>query len=259
MRFINLPEQAPRGVVHRTFYSRLYNHEIGYNIYLPPGYGNGGEKYPAAYHLHGWTGDESSETRPMEKVYVNKRAIAVFPNSSPVIEDFENLPVEAMFIDEFIPHIDGLYRTDVVRGGRTVSGFSMGGALAFYCAVKYPELFSSVTAYAGTYHHYYHKGSRTVGEPPEKAAGLYSEMMKEKRYLEDGNILCLVRQNADKIRGNLDINLHVGTGDVLFCDNEILRMYLESLEIPHKYKQFNGVGHELEKLIIYRDNACRIE
>ena len=66
MRFINPPVQTPRGVTHRTFYSPSYNHEIGYNIYLPPGYGNGGDKYPAAYHLHGWTGDESSEIRPME-------------------------------------------------------------------------------------------------------------------------------------------------------------------------------------------------
>ena len=49
---------------------------------------NSGDKYPIAYHLHGWTGNESSELTPMEKVYRNRRAITVFPNSSPVIIDF---------------------------------------------------------------------------------------------------------------------------------------------------------------------------
>jgi len=117
-------------------------------------------------------------------------------------------------------------------------------------AVKYPELFSSVTAYAGTYHHYYHKGSQTVGVEPEKAAELYKDMMREERHLEEGNILCLVRQNADKIRGGLDISLHIGTKDVLYCDNEILRLHMDSLSIPHRYKKLYGVGHALDKIVL---------
>jgi RimJ/RimL family protein N-acetyltransferase/enterochelin esterase-like enzyme len=250
MNFINPPKETPKNVYHKTFYSKLYNHEIGFNIYLPPDYEESGEKYPVSFHLHGWTNNESSEIWAMEKVYKNKKAITVFPNSSPVIEDFENLPVESMIIDELIPYIDKEYRTKTSHEKRSVSGFSMGGAAAFYYAVKYPELFSSVTAYAGTYHHYYHEGSLTVSAEPEKAAQLYAEMIKEKRHFEEGNILCLIRQNADKIRGNLDICIHIGTNDVLFCDNEILHLYLNSLSIPHKYKKFYGVGHELNKIVI---------
>jgi RimJ/RimL family protein N-acetyltransferase/enterochelin esterase-like enzyme len=250
MNFINPPTESPKNVTHRTFYSQLLKHEIGYNIYLPPDYDDSDANYPVAYHLHGWTGNESSEIWTMEKVYRNKGAITVFPNNSPVIEEFEDLPIELFVIKEFIPHIEGEYRTVATREGRSISGFSMGGGMAFYYAVKYPELFSSVTAYAGTYHHYYHKGSQTVGVEPEKAAEIYKDMMNEERYLEEGNILCLVRQNADKIRGNLDINIHIGTADVLFCDNEILHMYLDSLSIPHKYKKFYGVGHELDKIVL---------
>ena len=249
MNFINPPTESPQNVIHKTFYSQLVNHEIGYNIYLPPGYEESGEKYPVAYHLHGWTGNESSEIWPLEKEYKIKRAITVFPNNSPVIEDFENLPVEFMIINELIPYIDTHYRTDATRESRLISGFSMGGGMAFYYVVKYPELFSLVTAYAGTYHHYYHKGSRTVGEPPEKAVELYESMMREKRYLEENNVLCLIRQNAEKIRGILQIKIHIGTVDVLFCDNEILHLYLDSLSIPHEYKKYDGVAHELEKIL----------
>ena len=248
MNYINPPEKSPQNVIHKTFYSKLYSHELGYNIYLPPGYDKGG-KYPVTFHFHGWTGDESSEIWTMERVYKSRQAITVFPNSSPVIEDLENLPVQQMIIEELIPYIDSQYSTDATREGRSASGFSMGGGMALYLAVKYPELFSSVTAYAGTYHHYYHKDYRGVGEPVKKAAQLYNDMMRDKRYLKENNILYHIRQNADKIRSKLNISMHIGTDDVLICDNEIMHMYLDSLNIDHEYKKFKGASHELAKIL----------
>ena len=59
----------------------------------------------------------------------------------------------------------------------------MGGAGAFYYAVKYPELFSSVTAYAGTYHHFYHEDF-PVGEAPEEITELYKNIMSNAKYFE---------------------------------------------------------------------------
>lgn len=249
MEYINPPARSPENVTHRTFYSQLYGHYLGYNIYLPPDYDQNLNKYPVTYHLHGWTGNESTEIWTLEKVYSKRYAITVLPNSSPVIEDIENLPVESMILNELIPHINANYRTDKARESKSVSGFSMGGGMALYCAVKHPELFASVTAYAGTYHHYYHKGYSGVLETPDKAAKLYEDMMREERYLEENNVLSVIRQNADRIRGQLHIKVHVGTSDILFNDNEILHLYLDSLNIPHEYIVFEGIGHELEKLL----------
>lgn len=56
----------------------------------------------------------------------------------------------------------------------------MGGAMAFYYAVKHPERFGTVVSYAGTYHHLYHKGAQTVGAAPERASELYGDMMRKK-------------------------------------------------------------------------------
>ena len=111
MNFINPPIEAPQNVTHKTFYSQSLKHEIGYNIYLPPDYDDSDEKYPIAYHLHGWTGNESSEIWTMEKVYRNRRAITVFPMHYPVVENSDKLPVEAMLINELLPHIESEYRT----------------------------------------------------------------------------------------------------------------------------------------------------
>ncbi|MGI6238131.1 MAG: alpha/beta hydrolase [Christensenellales bacterium] len=249
MNYINPPQNPPTHVTHRTFYSKALNHEIGYNIYLPPDYEDSGARYPVLYHLHGWTGNESSEIWTLERTYSGGGTIVVFPNNSPVIDELENLPVETMVIHDLIPHIDGEYRTDASRESRTLSGFSMGGGMAFLYAIKHPELFSGVTAYAGTYHHYYNRGFDTVGVTPEAATALYREMISEGKDLEEGNILYWVRKHAEDIRETLYLELRVGTEDILFGDNEILHMYLQSLDIPHTYRKFEGVAHELSKLI----------
>lgn len=251
MNFVNPPAESPQHVTHKTFYSQVLQHEIGYNIYLPPEYPDCGETYPVAYHIHGWTGNESSEIWPLEKVYTNRPAITVFLNAISSEDDYFDalLQIESVFITELIPHIDGQYRTDTTRENRMLSGFSMGGNMAFYYAVKHPGLFGAVTPYAGTYHHLYFKEYRTVGVAPDQIPGLYEEMMREEWYLEENNILCLVRQQAEQIRGKLHIDIHIGTADILLCDNEILHLYLDALHIPHTYKKFEGIGHDLGKLV----------
>ena len=251
MNFVNPPAVSPQCITHKTFYSQILNHEIGYNIYLPPGYKDCGEKYPVVYHIHGWKGNESSEIWPLEKVYKNRPVITVFINAISSEDRYFDalLQIESIIVKELIPHIEAQYGADATRENRMLSGFSMGGNMAFYYAAKHPEMFGSVTSYAGTYHHLYNKEYRTVGVAPEKAIELYEEMMREEWYLEENSILCLVRQNAEKIRGKLKIDIHIGTADILFCDNEILHLYLDSLNIPHEYRKFEGIGHDLGKIL----------
>ncbi len=251
MNYINPPIESPKNITHNIFYSHVLGHDIGYNIYFPLDYWEGEERYPVTYHIHGWQGNESSELWSLEKVYRNRQAITVFINAiSSENEYFDALlQIESILIKELIPHIDKQYRTNVTSENRMLSGFSMGGAMAFYYAVKCSELFGAVTSYAGTYHHQYHKDYCGVGKSPEMAMDLYEKMMYEERYLDKNNILCLVRQNADIVRKKLNIDIHIGTSDILFCDNEIIHLFLNSLNIPHEYKIFNGVEHDLEKIL----------
>jgi enterochelin esterase-like enzyme len=249
--FINPPIESPQNVFHKTFYSQVLNNEVGYNIYLPPEYNNSDKKYPVDYHIHGWKGNESSELKPLEKVYPNRDMITVFINAISLKENYFDvlLEIEFVLLHELIPHIDGHYRTNTTRNSRMLSGFSMGGNMAFYYAVKHNDLFCSVISYAGTFHHLYNKEYRTVGVAPEKVMNLYNDMLREKWYLEDNNILSLVRKNADKIRGKLNIEMHIGTTDILLCDNEIMHLYLDSLNIPNVYKKYPGVDHNLERIL----------
>lgn len=248
MSFINPPEKAPEYVSHRTFYSNLISHEVGYNIYLPPDYEESDKYYPVIYHLHGWQGNESSDIWALEEVYKSRQGITVFVNGTYGYLDTE-LPLESMIITELIPYIERVYRIDINRLSRAVSGFSMGGGAAFYYAVKYPELFGSVTAYAATFHHYLHKDYWSIWNESSKPEELYNELMRDEKYLDKDSILTLVKQRADKIRGSLNITMHVGTKDILYCENGIMHMYLNSLGIAHEFKTFEGVEHELGRII----------
>src|SRR5947209_3844555 len=50
------------------------------------------------------------------------------------------------FLQEFLPYIEGKYRVRGGRGGRAISGISMGGYGALRFAFAHPELFSAVSA-----------------------------------------------------------------------------------------------------------------
>lgn len=245
MEYVNIPEKLPKGFSHRTFFSSLYQHELGYCIYLPEDYETSTESFPLFYHLHGWTGSEASEIETLAHLCQSRRAITVFPNISPVIEDKENLPSGEMLLHELMPLIRQTFRTLPLPG---ISGFSMGGGQAFVWAVKHPELFSSVTAYAGTYHHYFpYTDFRTVGAKAGQAADFYQDVLNDTDC--DQNILHLVSRQREAVLQNLSLTLHIGSRDVLLCDNEILRLHLEALHIPHEYHVFEGAEHKLADIL----------
>lgn len=248
LNYINPLRQRIAGVTHKTFHSNIYAHDIGYNIYLPVDYETSGDRYPVVYHIHGWMGNESTEVQPMEPVFRARNAITVFVNHAHVTGNVWELPNAPMDIDELIPHIDSTYRTIATREGRSITGFSMGGGVAASMAFKYPELFSSVVAYAGTYHHYFSSDYSTVGEPVGLAEEIYARMMSEKKFFE-GSIIQRLLENADKIRNSTKINLHVGTEDILYCDNEILHLHLNALHIPHEYRKYEGADHNLSLIL----------
>lgn len=248
MNYSNPPSQPIDGFFHRTFYSNIYGCEIGYNIYLPSDYEHNSERYPVFYHNHGWTGNESTEIGPMEAICRSLNAITVFVNHAHVTGNVWDIPNAPMDIEELIPHIDSTYRTIASREGRTITGFSMGGGVAASMAFKYPDLFSSVVAYAGTYHHYYHPDYSTVGTPVDQAEGIYARMMAEKKFF-NGSIIEILIKNADRIRDNVKIALHVGKEDILYCDNEILHLHLDALQIPHEYRKYEGADHRLDLIL----------
>lgn len=238
MRYINTPDTLPKNVRHTIFYSELYHHDLGFCIYLPADYETSGKAYPVHYHFHGWQGQECSSVPHMEPVYQDSDTIYVFPNNSYDLGEETDLPVERMIFEELIPYIETNYR---VTDSRTVSGFSMGGGMAVWFALRHPGVFADVIAYAGTFHHYYHKDYMTAYVPVERAAELYQGMLQTK-WESERNLLALFEKAPKDI---FRLTMLVGTEDPLYCDAQVLHMHLKALDFPHTYKIMDGVGHSL--------------
>jgi hypothetical protein len=62
MSFFNPPTQPLPLEEHRSYVSAAMDAKVGYNIYLPPGYGDAGNtnRYPVIYWLHGRGCSESN-------------------------------------------------------------------------------------------------------------------------------------------------------------------------------------------------------
>ncbi len=150
-------------VIHSTVKSpAMGNIDVGYTIYLPPGYNSSQNRYPTVYFLHGiqgheWNYHNSLGSNPNGIVQLVKSGavepmILVFPNGGSGLNyidapgncaDTKACP-ESMLINELLPHIDQTYRTIPEKEFRAIQGFSMGGMGATYLGTKYPELFSSI-------------------------------------------------------------------------------------------------------------------
>jgi endo-1,4-beta-xylanase len=237
-------QPLPATVRHATFRSPSMGRDVGYYIYLPPGYASGRERYPVVYHLHG--GRPGGENKSVRLARFVDEAIAagtiaptiyVFPNGGPMSwYDMPDRPQslgETVFVKELLPHIDATYRTWGTRAGRALEGFSQGGRGTTRIMFKYPELFLSVAP----------GGS---GYGPEKRIqendGYESDTL---RFLPVGNNTWdLARTFAARPdRPALSILIWDGTLCYNYADNVRFSAYLKELGLAHDFLAIADVAH----------------
>lgn len=233
--------------------------DVGFNIYLPPDYETSpNRRYPVIYWLHGAGGNESqglAQPALLEKAIntgLMPPAIMVVPNGGRRSEyrDWpeQNIMAETMIIKELIPHVDANYRTQPAPFGRAIEGMSMGGNGSLKLALKYPEMFGSVLAIAGTYGRIRLDGYFFLGVQPEQQSwvGKLAQW-----YSADDDVFELAKKNYNRL-GHLRIRLLIGTQDVSFPDSEKLHVHLRDLGVPHEYEILLGVNHNTQA---YYDRA----
>jgi endo-1,4-beta-xylanase len=243
------PKSKQPFLEHHTFHSDSMNVEVGYNLYLPPGYAESRDrKYPVIFWLHGFTCHESNDQFPAPQVdqairdgkipplivaYGNGGSRAFYSDST----DGKILS-ETMILKEFIPFIEKTWRGMGTREGRAIQGMSMGGHGALKLAFKHPEMFSSVVAFAGGY----------IDE--QQIAERHPDVVRQmfggdaSKFIENMPAT-LVRKNADAIRGRLPIFMLVGKQDFLYEHNQKMHQLLEELKIEHEFVEVDGLKHDL--------------
>ena len=248
--------ELPIGVTHHTFRSASMQRDVGYCIYLPPGYEKDTQqRYPVIYHLHGAGGNETRSVYSASVLYEGILAgkwpeiIMVFPNGgrSTMYQDSGDgrFMAEIMMIKELIPHIDATYRTIADSKARCIEGFSMGGRGSTNLAMKHPQMFGSLFNQSGNVYRV---------SDPKNLPNLY--LGDDPQRLRDNDAFLNLEKNLDYIKANLRIQLASGTADP---DHLItVREYhaaLTKLSVQHSYFEVEGLDHNQKKMIDGRKNT----
>jgi enterochelin esterase-like enzyme len=136
-----------------TFRSEVIGRDYRYTIYLPDSYKSDERRYPVLYLLHGANGDENEWLRrgdakgTLDALIARrliKPMVVVMPgHTASWWVDAAMEKGETALLKEVIPHAEGKYRIDAVRGNRLVAGNSAGGYGALNLAFKYPQMFAA--------------------------------------------------------------------------------------------------------------------
>ncbi|MBK7079083.1 MAG: dienelactone hydrolase family protein [Myxococcales bacterium] len=234
----------PAGVSHHTFTSPSMGVAVGYNVYVPPEYSSGTARYPVIYFLHGIGGDEGTMVanvvtwmRARVAAGLIRPAILVFPNGAvdAAYADAKDgsRRVMTMILDELIPLIDATWRTNACREQRAISGFSMGGHGALLYALRAPERFGSVVAYAPALVEY---GALRA----EIRACMFGD---DPAYYAEFQAETWARTNAATLARGPQIRIVVGDQDGLYAPDVAFDQLLTTLAIPHAFEVAPGCAH----------------
>ena len=143
--------------------SKILKSPVKYSVYLPEGYPSSKQKYPVLYLLHGYSGDNSDW---LHKGNLQRTADALIKKGKLeptiiIMPDAGNCyylnsangkwNYHDMFVKEFVPAIEQLYRIKKENKFRAVAGLSMGGFGATMLALKNPELFGQSASMSGVF------------------------------------------------------------------------------------------------------------
>ena len=256
-QWVNPPsgETNPR-LHHGSFRSPSMRLDVGYFIYLPPGYEetvNGQTRYPVVYFLHGGRhGNEKSGAKLVDQLDEQIRSglvsprIYVFNNGGELSHyDYGGSLGETAFVAELIPHIDCTYRTIPTRFGRGIEGISMGGRGTARIMFRHPELFCSAIPIAAG-----HQREKRISEGgSQETLGVTLD--------STNNSWDLARQYpSDSTLPPLEILVVVGTKDPNYQANLEWMAHLRSLAIPFQSLIIPDTPHSM--IEVYRNAGSEI-
>lgn len=245
---------AQQGTVLESleFESTKLDYPVKYSIYLPTDYETSHRYYPVVYLLHGYSDDETGWIQFGEANTIADNgiqngdfppAIIVMPDGkvSWYCNDYKGEdPWQDMFVDEFIPFIERLYRIRPKKEFRAIAGLSMGGFGALQISMNHPDLFSSCVAMSS--------GTMTDEEIINQKDDRYTmffgnifgkNLKGENRITENWkkySPLHLIHNVPIEQLKSISYYIDCGDDDFLYKGNSALHVQMRDLGIPHEYR-----------------------
>ena len=214
-----------------THFSKTFDKEKPYRIFLPEDYGTSGKRYPVIYYFHGNKGSHVPRlSDTMAELVKENQVILVAWNGRSVDSDVRpynigfhsNINYKTQFKDyfpELVSHIDSTYKTLTDRENRAVIGHSMGGIMSFFLAGKYPHMIGTAVNSKGSPEFF-------IGYP-------------------DNHSLYSVRYFLKNLYG-VKLRFHNSTnGELVYLNNEVHQGALRERDLDYEYEVYEG-GHSLE-------------
>jgi enterochelin esterase-like enzyme len=222
-----------------TFWGERLQRENVMEVWLPSRHEHPGP-YPTLYMLHEGGSDQTTyllKTR-LQQYAEELPLIIVMPNGergycvdAPAGPAHEQHLVEDVvgFVERFLPTIPA-------REARALGGQSMGGYAAMKLALKYPRMFGSVCAQAGSYR----RGSRLGSTDwPQEIVSDYWRLFGPGPEGGPDDIFGLAEQ-LDPAEAP-EIRFESGLDDSLLQHARDLADHFARLNIDHKYVEYPGV------------------
>ncbi|RYY99922.1 MAG: esterase family protein [Chitinophagaceae bacterium] len=209
-------------------------------VIKPEGYQKSQTRYPTVYLLHGLTGryDNWVQKAPGLKAYVDKyNLVLVCPDgafNSWYVDSPEDPKhrFETYIANEVPAFIEANYRVQTVRGGRAITGLSMGGHGGLYLGLRHSAFFGAAGGMSGAY------ALEHITEKQYGVSRLLGDTTNKARYREYSVFGELARPHADTPALILDC----GTEDFIVEMSRSAHKLLLDLKIPHDYTERPG-GH----------------
>lgn len=237
--------------------SAVLGKEVAYSIYLPADYNVSDRRYPVLYLLHGFTDDETGWTQfgevkaiaDAQQQHLEMTAMIIaMPDASTswyINSADGKVRYEDFFIHEFIPFIDGAYRTRTQRQFRAVAGLSMGGLGALIYALKFPDLFSTAAPLSAAVL----TDEEVTSMPQDRWSGAYGiafgkdlagEARLSRHYQSNAPLHLVKNRNADDLK-KVRFYIDCGDKDFLIKGNMALHAALIDQQVPHEFRVREGI------------------
>ncbi|MEV4754490.1 alpha/beta hydrolase family protein [Micromonospora sp. NPDC049559] len=142
-------------ILTETWFSESIERQKSITVALPPTYSLLGRPCPVLYLLHSFGGNRTSWFRcpSLAARASDLGLILVLPESgrSWLINDARGRRYEDYLLQEVVPYVDRHFNTVADRAGRAIAGFSMGGATAFFQALRHGDVFCAAGSNGGAF------------------------------------------------------------------------------------------------------------
>jgi len=244
----SLHAQTGRVLDDLSLSSEILGSQRKYAIYLPPDYDVSTRSYPVLYLLHGAGDDQTGWVQFGEVLHIADKAIQegratpmviAMPDANTDRRGYFNdisgdWRYEDFFFEEFVPHIENLYRIKGEKRYRAVAGLSMGGGGSFMYALHHPEMFSSAAPLSA------YLGPLTIEDLRERLDGIDATDSEIEAYFDRHSALQLVEKIPDEQRQAVRWYIDCGDDDFLYEGNSLVHIAMRKREIPHEYRVRDG-------------------